>query len=99
MLRYIEVAAARGINNNRSMNWRLLGACTLCTLITTAGVRADDFADIKAEIIKRHDEAVKRLQDWIDQVSIAAENRGYPEGTEYMGEARARRGTSGGDGD
>ncbi|HYR23337.1 MAG TPA: M20/M25/M40 family metallo-hydrolase [Chthoniobacterales bacterium] len=44
----------------------------------------NDHADIKAEITKRHDEAVKRLQDWIAQVSIAAENRGYPEGAEYM---------------
>ena len=43
-----------------------------------------DLADIKAEITKRHDEAVKRLQDWIGQVSIAAEDRGYPEGAEYM---------------
>ena len=43
-----------------------------------------EHADIKAEITKRHDEAVKRLQDWIEQVSIAAENRGYPEGAEYM---------------
>ena len=44
----------------------------------------NDLAPIKAEITKRHDEAVKRLQDWIRQVSIAAENRGYPEGAEYM---------------
>src|SRR3954464_2926481 len=44
----------------------------------------DDHADIKSEITKRHDEAVKRLQDWISQVSIAAEDRGYPEGAEYM---------------
>src|SRR5207253_512349 len=44
----------------------------------------DDHADIKAEIAKRHDEAVKRLQDWIAQVSIAAEDRGYPEGADYM---------------
>src|SRR5437870_8564028 len=43
-----------------------------------------DHADIKTEITKRHDESVKRLQDWIGQVSIAAENRGYPEGAEYM---------------
>jgi hypothetical protein len=27
---------------------------------------------------------VKRLQDWIKQVSIAAEDRGFPEGAEYM---------------
>ena len=45
---------------------------------------ADDLVEIKAEVSKRHDEAVKRLQDWIGQVSIAAENRGYPEGAEYM---------------
>jgi acetylornithine deacetylase/succinyl-diaminopimelate desuccinylase-like protein len=45
---------------------------------------ADDRADIKAEVTKRHDEAVKRLQDWIHQVSIAAENRGYPEGADYV---------------
>src|SRR5436309_7459559 len=44
----------------------------------------DDHADIKSEITKRHDQAVKRLQDWIGQVSIAAENRGYPEGAQYM---------------
>ena len=44
----------------------------------------DVAAAIKSEIGKRHDEAVKRLQDWIGQVSIAAEDRGYPEGAEYM---------------
>src|SRR5947208_16605671 len=66
------------------MNWRLLGAGILGILITTAEVRADELADIKAEITKRHDESVKRLQDWIAQVSIAAENGGYPEGAEYM---------------
>ena len=43
-----------------------------------------EHADIKAEMTKRHDEAVKRLQDWIAQISIAAENRGFPEGAEVM---------------
>ena len=43
-----------------------------------------DFADVKAQVVKQHAEAVKRLQDWIGQVSIAAENRGYPEGADYM---------------
>jgi acetylornithine deacetylase/succinyl-diaminopimelate desuccinylase-like protein len=45
---------------------------------------ADDFADIKREIAKRHDEGVKRLQDWIALPSIAAENRAYPAGAELM---------------
>jgi acetylornithine deacetylase/succinyl-diaminopimelate desuccinylase-like protein len=37
---------------------------------------------IRAEIANRHDEAVKRLQQWIHQPSIAAENRGVVEGCE-----------------
>ena len=51
----------------------------------------DDFADIKAQITEQHDESVKRLQDWIGQVSIAAENRGYPEGADYMVKFAASR--------
>src|SRR5947207_1685422 len=44
--------------------------------------RADDLAPIFTEIEKRHDEAVSRLQEWIRQPSIAAENRGVNEGCE-----------------
>src|SRR5436190_8965068 len=65
------------------MTCRLLCGAILLGLIGPL-CAADDHADIKAEITKRHDEAVKRLHDWIAQVSIAAENRGYPEGAEYM---------------
>ncbi len=43
-----------------------------------------DLAPIKAEIAKRHDEAVKRLQDWIKLPSIAAEDLNSAEGAEYM---------------
>src|SRR5216117_940477 len=35
---------------------------------------------IRREIEKRHDEAVRRLQEWIRQPSIAAENRGVSDG-------------------
>ena len=45
---------------------------------------ADDLAPIKAEIVMRHDEALKRLQDWIKLPSIAAENLNSAEGAEYM---------------
>lgn len=37
-----------------------------------------------AEIEKLHDESVQRLQNWIRQPSIAAENRGMPEGCKLM---------------
>ena len=41
-----------------------------------------DLNPIRAEVEKRHDEAVQRLQHWIRQPSIAAENRGMNEGCE-----------------
>lgn len=65
-----------------------LRAFLLTTLVAVWSVSSvlaqDDFAAIKAEIAKKHDESLKRLHDWIAQVSIAAEDRGYPEGAEYM---------------
>jgi len=69
------------------MNTRLLSLLTTVALVAGADWASsaeNDLAPIKAEIAKRHDEAVKRLQDWIAQVSIAAENRGYTEGADYM---------------
>ena len=43
-----------------------------------------DLSAISAEIAKQHDQSVKRLQDWIRQPSIAAENRGMAEGCQMM---------------
>jgi len=40
--------------------------------------------DVLAQIPKQHDAMVKLLRDWIALPSIAAENRGYPQGAEYM---------------
>src|SRR5438477_8402348 len=66
------------------MKTKLFASLTAFAIATAYCFAANDHADIKAEITKRHDEAVQRLHDWIAQVSIAAENRGYPEGAEYM---------------
>jgi acetylornithine deacetylase/succinyl-diaminopimelate desuccinylase-like protein len=67
---------------------RVTLAVAMGAFMTLAGVHysyaADDFSDVGREIAKRHDEAVKRLQDWIALPSIAAENRGYPDGAERM---------------
>src|SRR2546427_4107332 len=41
-----------------------------------------DLAPVFAQIEKQHDAAVQRLQEWIRQPSIAAENRGVNEGCE-----------------
>src|SRR5216117_753861 len=44
----------------------------------------DDLQPIFTQIEHRHDEAVQRLQEWIRQPSIAAENRGMNEGCDMM---------------
>ena len=49
---------------------------------TRAAAAPADLNPIFAEIEKRHDESLKRLQTWIHQPSIAAENRGMNEGCE-----------------
>jgi len=60
-------------------------ALTVVTILGTSPARAaDDFADVKREITARHEEAVKRLQDWIALPSIAAENLNSAEGAERM---------------
>ncbi|HTI05545.1 MAG TPA: M20/M25/M40 family metallo-hydrolase [Gemmatimonadales bacterium] len=41
-----------------------------------------DLTPIFREVDRRHDESVQRLQEWIRQPSIAAENRGMNEGCE-----------------
>src|SRR3954468_5995788 len=61
----------------------LINVVALVTTLFSARA-AEDLGPIKAEIAKRHDEAVKRLQDWIKLPSIAAENLNSAEGAEYM---------------
>src|SRR5882724_2360975 len=43
-----------------------------------------DKAAVLAQIPKMHAANIKRLQDWIALPSIAAENRNFPQGPEYM---------------
>src|SRR3954464_13472255 len=71
------------------MNRISLLAIALSLLLGSPSVRSvhaagDDLGEIKTEVGKRHDEAVKRLQDWIKLPSIAAEDLNYPAGAEYM---------------
>ena len=49
-----------------------------------SALQQPDQAAVVAEIAKRHEVTVKMLQDWIALPSIAAENRNYPQGAEYM---------------
>src|SRR5690242_21292995 len=65
----------------------LRGAVAGAAAVTStrrASAAAADLKPLQAEIEKRHDESVHRLQEWIRQPSIAAENRGMTEGCDLM---------------
>src|SRR5215510_2363909 len=60
-----------------------LGAASYATPGTMPQPKLTDDPELQpiwAQIDKRHDETVRRLQQWIRQPSIAAENRGMTEG-------------------
>jgi acetylornithine deacetylase/succinyl-diaminopimelate desuccinylase-like protein len=73
----------------RAMNRRdfiATAAAASAALALPEFLQADDpeLSGVFSEITKRHDETVKRLQTWIRQPSIAAENRGMYEGCELF---------------
>jgi acetylornithine deacetylase/succinyl-diaminopimelate desuccinylase-like protein len=45
---------------------------------------APDLKPVQAEIERRHDESVRRIQDWVKQPTIPAENKGINEGCDLM---------------
>ena len=53
-------------------------------LAFAAAAPSGDQEAVFAQIPAQHDATVKMLQDWIALPSIAAENRNYPAGPEYM---------------
>ena len=71
--------------SRRTLNAFTCSWAVLLLSLGAAQVRAaDDFADVRREIAARHDEAVKRLQDWIALPSIAAESLNSAAGAERM---------------
>jgi acetylornithine deacetylase/succinyl-diaminopimelate desuccinylase-like protein len=50
----------------------------------SGGRAAAGLEGVRAEVGKRNAEAVRRLQDWVRQPSIAAENRGMSEGCDLL---------------
>ena len=61
-----------------------VSAAVLAALPGAALAAGSSKAAVLAEIPKMHAANIKRLQDWIALPSIAAENRNYPQGPEYM---------------
>ncbi len=66
--------------NRRELLYGAAAGATVMALPRFAFSQQSDLAPIWSEIEKRRDEAVARLQHWVRQPSIAAENRGVEEG-------------------
>ena len=69
-------------------------AAAPAALAAGAGKNSDKAA-VLAQVPKMHAENLKRLQDWIALPSIAAENRNYPQGAEYMAKLAEQAGFTG----
>jgi acetylornithine deacetylase/succinyl-diaminopimelate desuccinylase-like protein len=70
---------------NRRKFLHSVGATAASLVLPSPGRAASaDLSPVYAEIKKRHDEAVKRLQEWIRLPSIAAEKRNMSEGCELL---------------
>src|ERR1700676_2916310 len=53
-------------------------------VLAAGGERDAEKAAVLAQVPKMHAENLKRLQEWIALPSIAAENRNFPQGPDYM---------------
>jgi acetylornithine deacetylase/succinyl-diaminopimelate desuccinylase-like protein len=73
-----------GIDRRAFLQGALAGAVALAGPRRANAADAADLKAIQAEITKQHDEAVRRLQEWIRQPTIAAEDRGIAEGCDLM---------------
>src|SRR5438876_9382421 len=73
------------MSSSREMGRRAFLVGAAAALVPTGRATAEtDLKPVLAEIEKRHDESVRRIQDWIKQPTIAAENKGINEGCDLM---------------
>lgn len=63
--------------------------------LAAAAAKNSDKAAVLAQVPKLHDQNLQRLQEWIALPSIAAENRNYPQGAEYMAKLAEQAGFTG----
>jgi acetylornithine deacetylase/succinyl-diaminopimelate desuccinylase-like protein len=71
-------------NRREFIQGALAGAALASLPVSVFGADNSDMQAVLAQVPKMHDDNVKRLQEWIALPSIAAENRNFPQGPEYM---------------
>jgi acetylornithine deacetylase/succinyl-diaminopimelate desuccinylase-like protein len=73
-----------GLSRRDFVQGAVSGAVLAAAPGLAAAAKNSDKAAVLAQVPKLHDANLQRLQDWIALPSIAAENRNYPQGAEYM---------------
>jgi acetylornithine deacetylase/succinyl-diaminopimelate desuccinylase-like protein len=63
---------------------RMLTATAVSWILPPIALADDQLDEIHSQIKKQRQESIQRLQDWVKQPSIAAENRGMAEGCALM---------------
>jgi acetylornithine deacetylase/succinyl-diaminopimelate desuccinylase-like protein len=87
-----------GLSRRDFVHGAVSGAVLAAAPVAAFGAASGESADkaaVLAQIPKMHAQNVKRLQDWIALPSIAAENRNYPQGPQYMAELAKAAGFTG----
>ncbi len=79
-----NVKPAPWVNRRAFLQSSLATAAALGPARKAFSADSADLKPIQAEIEKRHEESIRRIQDWIRQPSIAAENRGMTEGCDML---------------
>jgi acetylornithine deacetylase/succinyl-diaminopimelate desuccinylase-like protein len=77
-------SSSSAFNRRDFIQGALAGAAFAALPISAFSADNSDLQSVLSQIPRMHDENVKRLQDWIALPSIAAENRNYPQGPDYM---------------
>ena len=75
---------SRDVTRRNFLHTSMAGAAALAVTGPDGLLAPGDQDAVVAEIAKQHDATVQMLRDWIALPSIAAENRNYPQGAEYM---------------
>jgi acetylornithine deacetylase/succinyl-diaminopimelate desuccinylase-like protein len=82
-------------NRREFIQGALAGAALASLPVSAFGANNVDMQTVLAQVPKMHDDNVKRLQEWIALPSIAAENRNFPQGPDYMAKLASEAGFTG----
>ena len=80
----MDNATPRPLNRRDFLHTSMTAAAGLAMSSRAGAFAPSDRESVIAEIARQHEATVQMLRDWIALPSIAAEDRNYPEGAEYM---------------